>query len=256
MSLLKRLFKKDQAANLEAASSAEANLNLVSQIPEQYLEIWELHKKRQLLEVKIQGSSRAYQSMILALDIERGLLWLDDLFPQQHMLETGDEISIRHHRQGEQLIIRGPVIALGSDYGASGFALILPEQAAYQPRRANPRFSLAGNSPTLIKLRPLGQEPCMGSLQDISAGGIKVNIPGNLLSQLSHGVTLPLLEFKLGDLQIRCKAKVCALRICRAPQRCTQLSLAFADMPESLRDNLDRLLAQPATNGTLAFCAA
>ena len=255
MQLLKRLFKKDQST-ASGAEAATASLSLASHIPEQYLAIWQLHKKRQLLEVKIQGSSRAYQSMILALDIERGLIWLDDLFPQQLLLETGDEVCIRHHRQGEQLIIRGPVIALGADYGASGFALVLPEHSGYLPRRASQRYSIQGEAPTLIKLRSLGQEPCVGSLQDISAGGLKVNVPGNLLGQLSHGATLPLLEFKLGDLHIRCRAKVCALRICRALQRCTQLSLAFADMPEQTQTSLRKLLASPAANSSLEFCAA
>lgn len=255
MSLFNKLFKKTVPAAAPETSGGGA-LSLASQIPENYLPLWQLHKQRQLVEVKIQGSSRAYQSMVLALDIERGLLWLDDLFPQQLLLEVGDEVCIRHHRQGEQLQIRGPVIALGANFGALGFALVLPQDVHYRPRREAQRFSVSGDTPTMVKLRPLGQEPCMGMLQDISAGGLKANVAGNLLAQLRHGSVLPLLEFSLGDLHIRCKARVCAFRICRAPYRCTQLSLEFIDIPDEKHQALARLLSQPPVVADMGFRAA
>lgn len=256
MSLFNKLFKKSPPSAAPEASSGGANLSLASHIPENYLPLWQLHKQRQLVEVKIQGSSRAYQSMVLALDIERGLLWLDDLFPQQLLLEVGDEVCIRHHRQGEQLQIRGPVIALGANFGALGFALVLPQDAHYRPRREAQRFSVSSDTPTMVKLRPLGQEPCMGTLQDISAGGLKANVAGNLLAQLRHGSVLPLLEFSLGDLHIRCKARVCAFRICRAPYRCTQLSLEFIDLPLEKRKILGDFLQQPPAQSDLEFRVA
>jgi hypothetical protein len=50
-------------------------------IPDQYLPLWQLLNQRQLIEVKVEGSSFTYQTLVLAIDVQRGLLWLDDLFP-------------------------------------------------------------------------------------------------------------------------------------------------------------------------------
>ena len=101
MSFLKKLLRMHTEASLDNAASdapkkvsdipkKEPNLSLASNIPEQYLPLWQLYKQRQLLEVRIGSASRVYQTMIIALDIERGLLWLDDLFPSQRVLDVGD----------------------------------------------------------------------------------------------------------------------------------------------------------------------
>ena len=247
MKFLKKLFPSSKPA---AAPAPEASLSLASEIPAQHLPLWELFKQRQLLEVKLGSANRVYQSMILALDFKRGLVWLDDLFPQQLMLEVGDELSIRHHRQGEQLLIRAQVVALGSSYGATGIAIELPQQLAYTPRRAAARFQVASDTPTMVKIRTLGQEPCFGTLQDISSGGLRLNVPGNLLPQLRHGVQLPLCEFQLHeDLHIQCRARVCAFRIQRAPYRCTQISVEFVDLPVSKRVAIENYLQQAQGTG-------
>lgn len=244
MSLFDKFFKKSSRKTSDAQGIAgQAGLSADIRIPDQYLPLWELQKTRQLLEVKIGSASRGYQSMILAVDIERGLLWLDDLFPQQFMLDEGDYITLRHHRNNEQLVVRAPVIALGADHGATGFAIELPEFAIYTPRRSSPRYAVGHQSLLSVKIRTLGQEPSYGTLQDISSGGLRLMVAGNLLAQLRHGALLPLCEVTLSDeLQIRCRARVCAFRIGRSPYRHTQISLEFIDLEEGKRDALARFL--------------
>ena len=268
MSFLKKLLRMHTEASLDNAASdapkkvsdipqKEPNLSLASNIPEQYLPLWQLYKQRQLLEVRIGSASRVYQTMIIALDIERGLLWLDDLFPSQRVLDVGDELIIRHHRQGEQLMIRAPILALGVNFGASGIAIMLPEENTYGPRRSYPRFNLVSDSPTMVKIRTLGEEPCFGTLQDISAGGVRIHVAGNLLAHLRHGTQLPLCEINLSDqLQIRCRARVCSSRIARSPYRCTQISLEFIDLPEHKRELLAQFLLRSQGNISARFQAA
>lgn len=252
MSLFDKLFKKSTRKTGEAtiggpmnALSGDAGLSADIQVPDQYLPLWELQKTRQLLEIKIDAASRVYQSMILAIDIERGLLWLDDLFPQQLILDAGDDITLRHHRNGEQLVVRAPVVALGSNYGAVGFAIELPEFAIYTPRRSAPRYAIGHQSPLSVKIRTLGQEPSFGTLQDISSGGLRLMVAGNLLPYLRHGALLPLCEVNLNEeLQIRCKARICAFRMGRSPYRHTQISVEFLDLEEEKREALTRFLYQ------------
>lgn len=267
MSLLKKLFQKKNDSSADEkrpqdATSAntekpENAISLASKIPDEYLTLWQLYKQRQLLEVRIGSGKRAYQSMIIALDIERGLLWLDDLFPQQRAIDVGDELVIIHNRQVEQLLIRTSIVALGANFGASGIAILLPDNAGYGPRRASPRFNLVSESPTMVKIRTLGEEPCFGTLQDISAGGLRIQVPGNLLHHLRHGIQLPLCEFTLGNnLQIRCRARVCAFCIARSPYRCTQISLEFVDLPIQKRQEITQFLQRSQQPINAQFHAA
>lgn len=252
MSFLDKLFKKGtrpstktHAPELKNSLTGLDGLYPENNIPDQYLPLWELQKQRQLLEVKITGASRIYQSMILALDVERGLIWLDDLFPQQHILDTGDEITLRHHRNGEQLVIGGPIVAMGSTYEASGFAISLPEFAYYMPRRSAPRYVIGHQSPLSVKIRTLGQEPSYGTLQDISTGGLRMIVAGNMLAHLRHGALLPMCEVDISDeLQVRCRARICAFRMGRSPYRHTQISIEFIDLEEETRATLGRFLRE------------
>lgn len=243
MLLFDKLFKRNSHKSESSGHKGQGGLSDDFLIPDQYIPFWDLQKSRQLLEIKIGSASRGYQSMVLAVDIERGLLWLDDLFPQQFMLDVGDYITLRHHRNNEQLVVRAPVVALGADYGAAGFAIELPEHAIYTSRRGSLRYAMGHEPPPSVKIRTLGQEPCYGTLQDISAGGLRLMVGGNLLSQLRHGALLPLCEVTVSDdLQIRCRARICAFKIGRNPYRHTQISLEFVDLPEEKRAALAQFL--------------
>lgn len=202
------------------------------------LPLMQLQESRQLLEVKWSSSSRVYQTLILAVDIQRGLIWIDELFPQQHTLDIGDSLTLRHHRKGEELILETHVIAMGKQFGTQGIALSIPEQIHWQPRRRQTRFALSGAA-TLVKIRPLGEEPTYGKLQDISTGGFSVTVSGNLLGQLRHGALLPLCEMTLDDqIQVRCKGRICAFRMQREPFRSTRICVQFVDLPEKTRIEL------------------
>lgn len=210
---------------------------------EQHELLHQLLGQRQILEVVPQGSQRSYQSMIVAIDTKRNLLWLDDLFPPQRMLEIGDQITVRHHRDGELLTITTPIIAWGSDFGASGMAVMLPDQACYQPRRAQLRYTLGEHMSISGKIRTLGEEPVYGTIEDISAGGLRILVAGNLLGQIHHGAILPLCEVNLSrELQIRCRARVRAFRICRSPYRGTQISLEFVDLSAPRQQQLQQFI--------------
>lgn len=258
MSFLDKLFKKgihkNAASNGPDGAQSEAATSM--RVPDEYQALWELKKQRQLLEVKITGTSRSYQSMIMAIDLERGLLWLDDLFPQQLILDAGDELCIRHHRNTEELVISAPIVALGSSYGTSGIAIELPNFAYYQPRRRFPRYTIGHQSPLSVKIRPIGQEPSFGTLQDISVGGMRMMVAGNLLPHLRHGAVMPLCEVNLSEeLQIRCRARICAFRMGRSPYRHTQISIEFIDLAEDKRAALGRFLREQQFNTSLELGA-
>lgn len=234
------MAKVTQISNTKRVDTNKVSVN-IDPIPDQYRPLWQLLAQRQLIEVKVEGSTLSYQTIVLAIDIQRGLLWLDDLFPSQHVLEVGDSITLRHHRNGEQLSFSAPILAWGSSYGAAGFAIMLPEQLCYAPRRQFNRAQV--NSNLSVKIRPIGQDISYGSVLDISSGGLRVSIPGNLLGQLRHGALVPLCELSLSDeLNIRCAARVRSFRLLRSPHRNTQISLEFVDLPQERAQQLQQFI--------------
>jgi c-di-GMP-binding flagellar brake protein YcgR len=239
MGFFQRLLGKSEPLLLQAEESKE-QIKSGIQLKDlnACLPLMQLQESRQLLEVKWGSSSRVYQTIILAVDIQRGLIWVDELFPHQYTLDIGDSLTLRHHRKGEELILETHVIAMGNQFGTQGIALSIPEQIQWQPRRRQTRFGLSGAS-TLVKIRTLGAEPCYGKLQDISTGGFSVSLSGNLLAQLRHGALLPLCEMTLDDqIHIRCKGRVCAFRIEREPFRSTRICVQFVDLPEKMHIEL------------------
>lgn len=232
-----------KAAALTLASVSPIVKTSKDSLPDQYLPLWQLLTQRQLIEVKVEGNSLSYQTLILAIDVQRGLLWLDDLFPNQHVLEIGDKISLRHHRNGEQLSFSSPILAWGSNYGANGLAIMLPDHLLYTPRRQFRRANM-GDKPSLsLRLRAIGQDISYGSVLDISSGGLRASVPGNMLGQLRHGALLPLCEFTLSDeLTIRCSARIRSFRLLRAPYRHTQVSIEFIDLPAERAQQLQQFI--------------
>lgn len=232
-----------QAVALMLASVSRTPKAAKEVIPDQYLPLWQLLNQRQIIEVKVEGSALAYQTLVLAIDIQRGLLWLDDLFPSQHVLEIGDRITLRHHRNGEELTFSSAILAWGSDYGANGLAIMLPEQLCYVPRRQFRRADMSGQPSLGLKVRPIGQDVSYGSVLDISSGGLRASIPGNLLGQLRHGALLPLCELSLSnELTIRCSARVRSFRLLRTPHRHTQISLEFVDLAQDRVQQLQQFI--------------
>ena len=210
---------------------------------DQYESLYQLLNQRQIIEVKVEGSSLSYQTLVLAVDIQRGLLWLDDLFPKQHVVEIGDRITLRHHRNGEQISFSAPILAWGTNYGANGLAILLPEHVSYIPRRQCLRADMSDKSNLGLKLRVVGHEAIYASVLDVSTGGLRASVPGNLLGQLRHGALLPLCELTLSDeLTIRCSARVRSFRLLRLPHRHTQISIEFVDLPFERQQQLQQFI--------------
>lgn len=257
MHLFRHWFRKTPATALTAEVSRghgqRAMRSMERPIPDALLPLWQLYNSRQLLEVRIGSAKLSYQTMIIAIDIARGLIWLDELFPQQRMLEVGDDITLRHHRSGEQLVINTQVLALANNYGASGIAIALPPLLAYTPRRAAVRYNIAEHTPVLVKFRLMGEETRFATLQDISSGGLRLQVAGNITGSLRHDAQLPLCEFSLHEnLSIQCRARICSYALVRGAQRYTHIGLAFTDLPLSQRIAIEQYLHSSFSQATAA----
>ncbi|WP_024460457.1 flagellar brake protein [Marinimicrobium sp. LS-A18] len=196
-----------------------------------------LAERRQLLAVRHQGSE--YQSLILALDTQRQLLWLDELFPRALNLEPGDELTVSYHENGRLFEFSAPVVGWSTPQRSGGLALPLPEQFYLGPRRRWPRLDVFGWYPISARLGVPGLSPLCGEILNLSAGGIRLGLTGDWRPFLHHRDILPLCEFTVAPgLKVRCRVRVCAFNLSQRPWRQTRVSLSFVDLPSETQNAL------------------
>ena len=231
--------QKSQSAPLKAPVAATQiqlprSLNL-AELSQRYAPLINLQAKRQLLEVLAheadsQHRHQVYQSIILDINLPGRYLLLDDLFPSKSggAANLGDLLTIRHHRDGRLLSFVSRVIHISYSHGSPCYAIELPEEVGYRQRRLYPRMSYNNQQPLTVRLRSPWKTPWFATAHNLSAGGMRLSVGGNILEQLNRGSVMPLCEFRLGaDLNISCQAKIKGFKFVGRPYRHTQVSVEF-----------------------------
>lgn len=199
----------------------------------------DLFEQRQRLEVYFEGSQRSYQTLILSIDDENGVIWFDDLFPSQRLLETGSQLEFIYRSREKQLKFTATVIATGEHLGIHGFAITFPHNPVWHSRRQYRRLNLFGASALSGKLRAFNDDVRYGTIENLSAGGMCILLAGSLEDFFQPGEELPLCEFMLNDIRIQARARVRGLSPNRTPYRSTRLRLEFLALSEEKRAVID-----------------
>ena len=242
MVLLKRFVRKLKAQPTE---STPKETTAPKFDPELVAPLKELLERRQLLRVsRTMGGgieeAISYQSLLLALDVERGLIWLDHLFPAAPNLKAGETLVLSHSRGTEITRFSGQVVGPDAAGTAGALALSLPRQVYQGPRRRWPRLAVFGWHPISAQLAVPGLSLLNGEVLDLSAQGLRLSLSGDRRAFLKHRDILPLCEFKVhAGLRLRCRVQVCGHGLNAKPWRQTQVSLRFVDLTPDKR----RLLA-------------
>lgn len=233
MALLKRLVRKFKAQPTEThpkeASPPKLDPGLVAPLNA-------LIERRQLLGVSrasecITEDEAVYQSLLLALDPQRGLLWLDHLFPTTPDLKTGETLVMTHTCGTEVTRFSGQVLSPDEAGTTGALALSLPRQVYQGPRRRWPRLAVFGWHPISAQLAVPGLPLLSGEVLDLSAQGLRLSLSGDRRAFLKNRDILPLCEFRVHPgLRLRCRVQVCGHGLSPKPWRQTQVSLRFVDL--------------------------
>lgn len=200
-----------------------------------YQPLLELQDKRQLVQVEVLNSShtQSYQSMIVRLDFVRKLIFLDTLTPLNpfNPVIVGDTIAISHHDHGKILYLKGQLADIVTEDNEIFYVMTLPNEIDYKHRRFYQR--LAVNDARTVKMRlwsPL-RIPWYARVENISAGGARLLVGGNISDQLKKNTVLPNCDIELNSGQhICCKATVKGFRYQRRPYEHTEVSIEFSEM--------------------------
>lgn len=203
-----------------------------------YTPLLDLQDRRQLLRVEVVGSChpQTYQSMILGIDFVHKHLILDSLSPINPYcpIVVGDRLQVSHQQFGQVLNFSGELIDVDSENGHLNYLMALPTQIAYTQRRFFPRLDGARlhaiNCDIGLKIRSPLKMPWYATLINLSAGGMRVSVPGKVGAQLNLGEQLPLANIRLGDLSFATPLKIKSFRQQRKPYEHTAISLAFTNI--------------------------
>lgn len=199
---------------------------------------------RDLLTVILPDSPRRYNSAILKVDPEQGVVLLDELNPPEghERLVAARRLRASCHIRGIELSFQATVSEVGGDAGIAFYRIPLPQELHYHQRRANYRVQV-GRGLAIPVYLTLGTDDALeGQLSDLSAGGLSMRLEtGRSLNrgQRVEQCTIPLPK---GD-QIRSALEI---RYARAEENAKWLRAGarFLDLTRAQQSRIQRFVAQ------------
>jgi c-di-GMP-binding flagellar brake protein YcgR len=195
-----------------------------------YAPLIQLQNERRLLEVIVGEKADSYQSMIIAIDLSNKRLVLDELSPLVENFNALVGQTITVHHQNHQHLLK--IISKITTWDPISRTLIidLPEHVEYQPRRQHERFTLNPQSPLNVVIDPIYGAPWHATIDNISLGGLRVTVIGDLRDQLHKNKPLRKCEITShsGHKSV-CKGRVKAFTYFHSPSRRTEISIEFED---------------------------
>lgn len=158
---------------------------------EVFANLRQLQQNHAPLVITFRDRNQRFQSYLVEIDRERGLLALDEMIPNdgERFLKAGEAFAIEGFHEGVRIAweCTRPV-QIGELEGARCYWTALPGEVTYHQRRNAYRASLKQTQ--LVNIQLAGDKlstPIRGQLLDISATGCKVRFPDNLTSRLQAG---------------------------------------------------------------------
>ncbi len=228
------------------ATVTTTNNRLLAQI-NRYASLIRLQDERQLIEVISPDHTDSFQSMIVGVDLYNQQLIIDEFSPkiQNPTALVGRTLVLRH--QHNQQMIKVTCEVLGWEEKSHCLLLTLPEDVNYQPRRHELRVELTGSAPLTATIDPLYGAPWYASISNISTGGMRILVTGDLRNNLHKNKFLKKCNITLANgSEVPCKGRVKAFSYHGRPFRRTEISIAFESMSEDDHAELRQAVEQLA----------
>lgn len=233
MGIFSRMLQHLKGESIESSFSKAHHDVLMSQLQQQTC-LLKLQENRQVIECLLPDTDEPLQTIILSIDLYERKLRIDEPSPLRIAPNEliGKSITIRH-QQG-QLMLCFSAMVLDYDEIDHTLSIDLPYQADYQPRRIEPRIEFSEQSLHSANINPLFGAPWYAMLKNISHGGMRIAVAGDLRKQLHKNLPIQRCDVDLGFKKpLRCGGRVKSFSFYTKPYRHTLISIMFEDMSES-----------------------
>ena len=240
--LLSRMLQNLKGESIERSFSREHHDVLMTQLQQQTALI-KLKDKRQVIECVLPDSDEILQTIILDIDLFDKKLTIDEPNPSRIAFESliGKSITLRHQHQ--QMMLSFSAMVLDYNTSERSLSIDLPYQAEYQPRRIEPRVEFSEQSIHSANINPLFGAPWYAMLKNISHGGMRIAVAGDLRDQLHKNLPIQRCDIDLGFKKpLICGGRVKSFSFYTRPYRHTLISIMFDGMSENDAAYLDDFL--------------
>lgn len=198
---------------------------------------------RTMLEVRVQGDERVYQSLILELDSDEGTVLIDELFPGTYEGVPGQKMDIcLRQKGGRSLRFAATILQRHSYDGAPIYVINMPEDLNQDQRRAS--FRLPIDTEIMVESHFVGPDHChyTGQLRNLSSGGLCLATDQDDRIALAYDDVLKDLIFEYEGVQVECEAKVKNIITDIETRNPTQVGVQFQQMSTSEHRQLEQLI--------------
>lgn len=242
MGIFSRMLHHLKGERIERSFSRQHHDVLMTQLQQQ-TSLMKLKDKRQVIECILPDSDETLQTIILDIDLYEKKLIIDEPSPLRVSLDSliGKSITLRHQHQQLMLCFSAMVL----DYNANdrSLSIDLPYQADYQPRRIEPRIEFSEHTVHSANINPLFGAPWYAMLKNISHGGMRIAVAGDLRDQLHKNLPIQRCDIDLGFKKpLTCGGRVKSFSFYTRPYRHTMVSIMFDGMSQNDLAYLDDFL--------------
>jgi c-di-GMP-binding flagellar brake protein YcgR len=211
----------------ERAGASAAHLNLII-----------AQRTQAIIDIAIVGSTKRFQSAIIAVDASAQTIAIDELFPAGVTAQPGQRVVVALRLDGERR--ESFSTAVIQRRAGAGYLLQLPESVDYRERRSDYRVVMPRSGMCNGEFFTPGSRRCAGFIRDISPSGIRLEIAE--WSPLQAGDVLEELHFELFGLRYQCQAQVRNIRVKNTSG--IEIGAAFIDLSRLQQRALERSLMQ------------
>lgn len=238
---LKRQRQKTIAPDAAEASPApRSDLGALRDI---YLNLFDVQRSHALIDVAIDGVDARYQSIIIGIDPERGVLEIDELFPAGFVGLPGQPVTVTVRLDGARRLTFNTYIMSRHDDGQlESYWLALPEALDYNQRRGSFRLALGQGWGVVSEFLAPDQQRCSARVRDLSSTGIRLEVAG--VKPPATGDVLHDLYFEFAGRNYQCAADV--RNVINPSDKSDRflIGAAFRDMPRVEQRSLERMIMQ------------
>ncbi len=208
-----------------------------------YLNLFDVQRSHALIDVAIDGIDARYQSIIIGVDPERGVLEIDELFPVGFVGLPGQPVTVTVRLDGaRRLTFNTHIISRHDDGQLESYWLALPESLDYNQRRGSFRLSLGQGWGVISEFLAPDRERCSARVRDLSSTGIRLEVVG--ATRPATGDVLHNLHFEFAGRNYQCAADVRNVTNADdAPDRFL-IGAEFRDMSRVEQRSLERMIMQ------------
>lgn len=150
-----------------------------------------LQQSHDPLTIMFKERNQRFQSFIVEVDRERGIIALDEVIPNngERFIENGEAFRVEGFHEGVRISWEcNSPMQIGELDGARCYWSHMPEQVIYHQRRNAFRAQLGTGQPLDIELSGSQLAPGLkGQMLDISATGCRVRFAGDVSARLHSG---------------------------------------------------------------------